>query len=163
MRKHARNRVRTRGKRVLTAETRMVALFGFFQSSPKWREWTFRTVSLKKAETMAKQGEVVPVLRWHDGAVRAVGYIATKPVRLDRPSPTTLTFATMRAVGNQDAGADLTANERREIDKFRVWPLIGDTKAVAVRPRMTDDERKFAMKLLNLAVEGSLGVSPRAA
>lgn len=155
MRKRSRTRVRTRGKVVLTPYTRMVALFHYAQHSNKWREWAFRTVSQRQAESLVSMGEAAPLMRFHDGAVRLVGYVATTPVRMDRPSPTTLTFGTLCAVSNQDAlGQDvaprfqLTRREKREIVKFRVWPLIGDTKAVAVRPRISEDERRFAEKLL---------------
>jgi hypothetical protein len=35
-------------------------------------------------------------------------------------------------------------------NKFMVWPLIGDTKAVAVRPRISAEDRRRAEKLLGL-------------
>jgi hypothetical protein len=160
MRKRCRTRVRSRGKVVLNAYSRMVSYFAYTQLSNKWREWTFRTVSQRQAELLVEVGEAVPITRMADGAVRIVGFRATKPTSWERPSPATLTWGTMCAVGNQDAdGKDdiaaryrLTGRERREIVKFKVWPLIGDTKAVAVRPRITDAERREAEKLLRRPV-----------
>jgi hypothetical protein len=154
MRKRCRGRVRTRGKVVLNAYNRMVAYFAYAQLSNKWREWTFRTISQRQAETLVAAGEAMAITRMEDGVVRVVGYRALQPTTWERPSPTTLTFGTMCAVGNQDAEqvADpryrLTRRERMEIVKFKVWPLIGDTKAVAVRPRISEADRREAEKLL---------------
>jgi hypothetical protein len=155
MRKHARGRVRSRGKLVRNARTQMVAHFAYSQISQKWTDWSFRTISLQKAEGLVTMGEAEWVTRMVGGFVQRVGVKALKPVRLDRPSPTTLTFATMLAVGNADAQdlpewdrMRLSRRECDEIVKFRVWPLIGDTRAVAVRPRITDAERLIAEKLL---------------
>lgn len=158
MRKHCRSRVRSRGKVVLNSYTRLVAYFAYLQQSDKWKEWTFRTVSQRQAELLVSAGEATQVTRQVDGVVRIVGYRALKPTSWERPSPATLTFGTMCAVGNQDADGKediaaryrLTRHEQREIVKFKVWALIGDTKAVAVRPRITDAERALAMKLLGL-------------
>jgi hypothetical protein len=160
MRKRCRTRVRSRGKVVLNVYSRMVSYFAYTQNSSKWREWTFRTVSQRQAELLVAAGEAEVITRMLDGAVRIVGYRALQPTSWERPSPATLTFGTMCAVGNQDAdGKDdiaaryrLTRRERQEIVKFKVWPLIGDTKAVAVRPRITDAERREAEKLLRRPV-----------
>lgn len=159
MRKRCRSRVRSRGKVVLNSYTRMVAYFAYTQLSEKWREWNFRTVSQRVAEALVAAGEAVPIYRMQGDEVRSVGivgYRALKPTSWERPSPATLTFGTMCAVGNQDAeGKDdiaaryrLTRRERAEIVKYKVWPLIGDTKAVAVRPRISEAERREAEKLL---------------
>lgn len=156
MRKRCRSRVRSRGKVVLNAYSRMVPYFAYAQTTDKWREWTFRTKSQRQAEALVAAGEAEIVTRMVDGVVRVVGYRALTPTSWERPSPATLTFGTMCAVGNQDAeGKDdiaerhrLTRRERAEIVKFKVWPLIGDTKAVAVRPRISAAERREAEKLL---------------
>jgi hypothetical protein len=156
MRKRCRTRVRSRGKVVLNAYTRMVAYFAYAQISNKWREWSFRTISQRQAEALAAAGEAVAITRLLDGVVRVVGYRALKPTSWERPSPATLTCGTMVAVGNADAENvqdvlpryRLSRREREEIVKFKVWPLIGDTKAVAVRPRITEAERRFAEGLL---------------
>lgn len=165
MRKRCRSRVRSRGKVVLNSYTRMVAYFAYSQLSNKWREWSFRTVSQRMAEMLVANGEATPITRLVDGEVRVVGYRALKPTSWERPSPATLTFDTMCAVGNQDAAGKevdpkyrLTPWERRQIVKFQVWPLIGDTKAVAVRPRITDAERRLAEKLLGRGVRQTSGM-----
>jgi hypothetical protein len=140
---------------VLNAYTRMVAYFAYSQRTEKWLEWNFRTVSQRQAELLAAAGEAVPIPREVDGIVQIVGYRALKPTSWERPSPATLTFGTMCAVGNQDADGKevepryrLSRRERQEIVKFKVWALIGDTKAVAVRPRISEADRKLALKLL---------------
>jgi hypothetical protein len=156
MRKRCRSRVRSRGKVVLNSYTRMVAYFAYTQLTDKWREWNFRTVSQRVAEALVAAGEAIPITRMVDGDVRVVGYRALKPTSWEQPSPTTLTYGTMCAVGNQDADGKediaaryrLTRRERAEIFKYKVWALIGDTKAVAVRPRITEAERREAEKLL---------------
>jgi len=153
MRKHARNRVRTRGKRVLNANTRLVPYFGYAQISQNWRDWSFRSISQAKALELEREGEAEAITRMVDGFVRIVGYRAKKPIRVDRPSPTTLTLATMVAVGNATLDAkgkrpELTPAERHQVEKFQVWALIGDDKACAVRPRITEAEHRLAMKLL---------------
>lgn len=65
-----------------------------------------------------------------------------------RPSPSTLTVSTMAAVAIAEPGVRLSRAERAHVAKFRVWALIGDSKAVAVRPRMTEREFSVAARLL---------------
>lgn len=148
MRKRCRSRVRSRGKIVLNSYTRKVAYFAYAQTTERWREWTFRTKSQRAAEQLVAAGEAEAVVRMIDGVVQVVGYRALTPTSWERPSPTTLTYGTMVAVGNDEAGAKLSGWERREILKFRVWPLIGDTRAIAVRPRLSAEERRIAEGLL---------------
>jgi hypothetical protein len=132
----------------------MVAYFSYSQSTEKWKDWTFRTISQRQAENLVAAGEARPITRMRDGIVQVVGFRATKPTSWERESPATLTYATMVAVGNDGGGVPAdpryrqTRREREEVTKFRVWALIGDTKAVAVRPRITEAERELAEKLL---------------
>ena len=65
----------------------------------------------------------------------------------------TLTFATMCAVAADQPGVRLTRSERCHVEKFVMWPLTGDTKAVAVRPRITDLERARAEHMIEQARE----------
>ena len=83
-----------------------------------------------------------------DGEVQTVGYRALTPTSWEQPSPATLTMGTMNAVAKEAIGGRMSQRERDQVVKFRVWPLIGDTKAVAVRPPMTAIERHFAEQLL---------------
>jgi hypothetical protein len=151
MRKRCRSRVRSRGKVVLNAYTRMVAYFAYAQLSEKWREWNFRTISQRQAETLVAAGEATPITREVNGEVQLVGYRALQPTSWERPSPATLTFATMEAVRREAMHERLTRRQRAEVVKFKVWPLIGDTKAVAVRPKISEAEYRLAMKLLGPA------------
>lgn len=151
MRKHCRSRVRSRGKLVLTPYTKMVAHFAYAQPSEKWKDWNFRTISLREALNLVAAGEAEAVTREKDGAVQVVGYRALTPTSWERPSPASLTFATLNAVSNhvgEPKDLQVSRKDRMEYVKFKVWPLIGDTKAVAVRPRISDEDRVLAEKLL---------------
>ena len=74
------------------------------------------------------------------------------PLRTEKPSPTTLTKATIDAVSTfaygRQGGSKPTRREYDHILKFKCWPIIGDQRAVAVRPRITDDERVMAEGLM---------------
>jgi hypothetical protein len=146
MTKRCNNRVRSRGKLILNSYNQMVAVFAYIQASPNWLEWGFRTISLRQAEIKQAAGEVERVTRMVDGMVQTVGFREKSPTRSGNPTPTTLTEATLNAVSNRDGR--LERNERMEVIKFIVWPLIGDTKAVCVRPPMTVADRRYAEKVM---------------
>jgi hypothetical protein len=148
MTKRCRNRVRSRGKLVLNSYNRMVQHFAYVQCSEHWKDWAFRTISLRQAEILVIDGEAERVTRLVDGEVQVVGYRALNPTRWERPSPTTLTLSTMIAVGKRAQHCLLKRHEEREIMRFIVWPLIGDTKATCVRPPMTTMERRCAESVL---------------
>lgn len=154
---------------MLTPYTRMVAYFAYEQGSYRWREWSFRTISQREAWNLVAAGEAEVITRMKDGEVQVVGYRATKPTSWQRPSPATLTAGTLKAVGNAVGKKEdlaLTRRERDEIFKFKVWALIGDDKAVCVRPRISARERREAEKLLGplrcAVVSGMLDASGRA-
>lgn len=76
----------------------------------------------------------------------------------DRTSPATLTLASSKAASGEGlkkpheiSGRHLEAREQAEREKLMVWPLIGDTKAVAVRPRISDEDRRRAENVLRCA------------
>ena len=161
MRKRPRNLVRTRGKRVLNSYSRMVCHFAYAQLSEKWEEWKFRTISHRQANQLVAAGEATPVTREKDGVVYIVGYRALKPTNWERPSSPTLTVATTNAVANAVAregiNPRLTRREREEIFKYKVYALIGDDKAVSIRPRITEAERNSAETLLGPVFPRSQG------
>jgi hypothetical protein len=153
--KLARNRVRSRGRLVMNSYNRMVAQYAYLQDQSDWKLWTFRTISERSALILVANGEAEPVTRevvrtTADGqitkSVEVVGYRALKPTSWERPSPATLTFGTMQSVAGLRAGR----RAADEVIKFRVWPLIGDTRAVAVRPRMSEADLQEAGKLMKL-------------
>lgn len=154
MRKHCRGRVRSRGKKILTPYSRMVALFRYEHMCRQWWRRELWTISQREALRLVAAGEAEQVVRMVGEVLQVVGYQALKPIRAERPSPATLTLSTMVAVGNETAVVPAdpryrqTSWERDECNKFHVWPLIGDTKAVAVRPRITVAERNLAEQLL---------------
>jgi hypothetical protein len=146
MRRCHRTKVLTRRKLVPTNYSRKVAHFANNQLSPKWQEWTFRTISLRQALIMEAAGEVDRITREVDGAVQIVGFLAKNPSIPGNPTPATLTLATLNAVSNRDGR--LTRGEELQVIKFLAWPMIGDTKAVCVRPPMTVAERRYAENVL---------------
>lgn len=150
-RKHCRTHVRSRGKLVLNAYTRQVSYFAYIQDSEIWTQWKMRTISQRQAEQLVAAGEAEEIWRMKDETVQVVGYRALTPTSWERPSPATLTFATMVAVGRRAMpSCRLTRRQRDEVTKFDVWPLIGDTKAVAVRPKISDADRRNAENLLDV-------------
>jgi hypothetical protein len=166
LRKNCHTRVRSRGHVVLTNYTRMVRYYSFVQPlderrrEVKWQGWTnVRSISLRSALQRVADGQAIAITRsvpdYLSGVagamqVEVVGYRALQPVRSERTSPTTLTLETMQAVSNAVDGAALQGYERRELEKFQVWAFIGDTKAVAVRPRTSEADRRVAMGLLSV-------------
>ena len=130
----------------------LVCLFGYLQDSGHWDGWNYRSVSLRKARELEAEGKANPVVRKTDAGVQIVGYKMLVPMRLERPSPTTLTMATSRAVSGEyhggRSGDRPTAREFDHLVKFTCWPLVGDSKAVAVRPRQTEQERQLALDLV---------------
>jgi hypothetical protein len=113
-----------------------------------WRDWSFQTVSQAKAEGAVTRGEAERIVRRDDdGVVKVVGYKRTKASQIVRRSSSSLTFSTLNAVANYVGGSTLSRHERHEVERFITWPLIGDTRAVAVRPPISDAQRKQAMGL----------------
>lgn len=141
--KRCRGRVRSRGKKVLLPETRMVVLYHYAQSGA-WQAWGFITEGFRKVLQLEADGDAERIVRMQDGKLRVVGWRRTRPTEKRRRSPTTLTRGTMAAV----AGERTDPGAYAEVMKFKVWPLIGDTRAVCVRPRISDEERQFAERLL---------------
>lgn len=130
-----------RSRNVVTPYNRLVALFRYQDKDIRWRDRLFRTVSLRAAQELELTGQAQKVIRWIEGVPTLVGYQAMAPIRAERPSPTTLTFHTLQCVSGE-------VDHPSEVLKYLVWPLIGDHKAVAVRPRISAAERRVAEKLL---------------
>ncbi len=147
MRNRCRRRTRTARPVVLDGYSRLVCHFAYIQDSGAWREWSFRQISHRQAQNLLAAGEVERVIGEKDGVVQVVGYRALSPTRWERPSPCTLTLQTSLAVAQSD-DPELTRRQRNEILKFKVWALIGDEKAVAVRPRISAADRRIAENLL---------------
>lgn len=160
-RKH--KQARCRGTLVRNRHNTLVAMFYMNQSTADWRNWGYRMLSQAKAEELEREGRAERVIRsveqdifGEDGqvcgsqkVVMTVGWRMQEVMRSERPSPTTLTMSTSRAVSGEFLRGDRpTRGERALIAKFVSWPLIGDTKAVAVRPRITPGERRHAESLL---------------
>lgn len=153
--RRCRTRPRSRGKVILTPYTRMVKLFWYRHMDRTWRERQFHTVSLREALRKVADGHAEAVVREDEGVMQVVGYQMLEPLRAGRPSPATLTLATMQAV------AGLVEN-RSAVTKYEVWALIGDIRAACVRPKVDDKYMKRALELLpelrrvDLVVSGML-------
>lgn len=148
-RKQCRTFTRSRGSRVLTAETVMVRLFDYTQKrESEWESWQFRTVSQAHVAKLMDEGKATRVTRMKDGVVWCVGYRALTPTRPLKRSACTLTLETMDAVSKRARREALDFFERRDVDKFDVWALVGDMRAGGVRPRISDADRERAGKLL---------------
>jgi hypothetical protein len=117
-----------------------VRLYSYSQTTPEWREWAFISEPLGKVLRMVEAGEASPVRRVVAGIEQCVGFQRTTQDALKR-SPCTLTRSTLFAVSGEKPN-------RMEVVKFLVWPLIGDTRATCVRPRISDVERREAERLL---------------
>lgn len=148
-RKQCHTFVRSRGKRVLTAETVMVKLFDYTQKREKgWEEWQFITVNQARIAEMVDAGEAEPVRRFQNGWAIVVGYRALTPTRALKRSACTLTLETMDAVGKRATGGGLDWFEQKDVDKFDVWALVGTMRGGGVRPRISDADRIRAGRLL---------------
>lgn len=146
-RKQCRTFTRSRGNRVLTAETMTVKLFDYIQTRGKgWEEWQFRSVSQEHVRKMLFEGTAEAVRRWKGDVMCCVGYRALVPARPMRRSACTLTLETMDAVSKRGKGEDLDFFERRDVEKFEVWALVGEPGLV--RPRISAAEQKRAEHLL---------------
>lgn len=141
---------RSHGTLIRSKRNQLVSVFYAQQDTSEWRQWRYRTVSLAKAEEMEKAGEVERVVRQYEGKPQCVGFRAKSPLRASQTSPCTLTMATTIAVGKRALGQRLSRGETAHVAKFIAWPLIGDTKAPAVRPRITESERLQAESLLGM-------------
>lgn len=148
-RKHCHTLVRSRGSRILTAETVMVKLYDYTQKREKgWEDWQFRTVSQAHAQREVEAGRAERVTRMMNGDVRLVGYRALTPTRPLERTPCTLTVSTMNAVSKRADREKLDLYERLEVEKFDVWALVGTMKGGGVRPRISDEDRRKAGRLL---------------
>lgn len=144
MRNHRCSQRVKRGRERLKAG-RMTALFDHVQTSTDWTQWTGLSVTRQKAAAMEQAGDAAPVMRFVRGEMTVVGWQRTAPPVSSDATPATLTFATMQAVANSVGEAEdvrLTRRERLQVEKVLAWPLIGDTWAVAVRPRISEADRR---------------------
>jgi hypothetical protein len=148
LRARATSRVRIRACQAQTTYTRKEVLFGYNQSSSNWREWTYKTISQRAMGKLTAGGDVEPISRMDDdGKVRVVGHRATRPIRKSDASPQCLNAATMAvaAMGEKD---EWTPADEAQLDKFRLWPFIGDNRATCVRSRPTAIETGYLETLL---------------
>lgn len=137
--------------RILTAERVMVKLFDYTQNREKgWEEWQFRSMSQAHVRKLVAEDKAEAVRRMKDGVACVVGYRALTPTRALKRSACTLTLATMNAVSKRADREELDLYERLEVEKFDVWALVGDTKAPAVRPRISLAERCRAERMLGV-------------
>jgi hypothetical protein len=129
---------------------RPVAMFGYLQESTNWLDWRYRVISRRKAEEMFAAGEAEKFTRRTEQGI--IEFFKEKsPIRAGAPTPTTLTEDTTQAVAARRCRR-LEPSERAHILKFDVWAEIGDHRAVAVRPRTTEADRRHIVKLIGPAL-----------
>lgn len=158
MRKATKTRVRIRGGVALTTYTRMQRCFSYIQGTTDWHEWTYKMVSQRQIASLMAGGDVEPITRkGDDGTVQTVGYRATRPIRQSDVSPACLNARTM-AVAAMKPTDTFSRGDIAQLEKFRLWPFIGDDRATCVRPRPTAIETGFLDTLL---AAGRLGTAPK--
>lgn len=64
-----------------------------------------------------------------------------------KPSPTSLTKRAIESYATRGRGVAQTPAERADVRRVIMFPFIGDTKATAVRPRVTEREVAAARRL----------------
>jgi hypothetical protein len=148
MRRASKTRTRVRACAALTTYTRLQVCFSYSQASGNWREWTYKMISQRQMGVLIAGGDVEPITRMgDDGEVQVVGHRATRPIRRTDSSPTCLTAATM-AVAAMGSGDTMFRGDVAQLEKYRLWPFVGDDRAVCVRPRPTAIERAYLDTLL---------------
>lgn len=133
-----------------------VVMFAFTRDLvANWQRWWYRSVSLREAERMVERGLAEALLIVTDnGPTRffretVAPALTPEQTRNLYRSPTTLTLATIKAVSIAEPGTRLSRAERAQVEKFMVWPLVGDRRNLAaVRPRMSAADRQRATNLL---------------
>lgn len=111
-----------------------------------------RQVTWAEGLSMVKDGKAT----WEYGRAGIKGIRFCEKQRAQNPSPCTLDLKVMKSVsgeglnGIHEVHGSHDSQERALIEKFQVWALVGDTKAVCVRPRISEEERRRAEKLLGL-------------
>jgi hypothetical protein len=117
-------------------------------------ELPFRQVTWAQGLSKVNKGEAT----WEyarNGAIKGIRF--TEKQRVRKASPCTLTKRVMQAVSGEGLSGIHEIRDGHESEeqalraKFDVWGLVGDTKAVCVRPRMTQEEIRKAQKLLGIA------------
>ena len=127
-----------------------VTVFAHSRVEHDRRTWWYRSLPLRDALKMETRGEIRRIDVGGSIAYQEMFAASncSESSRLLYRSPATLTLATMNAVAIAENNVQLSPGEHAQVVKFKVWGLIGDTKAVAVRPRMSESERAEAEKLL---------------
>lgn len=138
-----------------------VMVFAYWRVAHDRRTWWYRSLPLREVQKMVERREAIEVeIETDNGSAVAYQEVWTPGMQSDADngrkiyrSPATLTLATMNAIAVAEPHVKLTRAEQAQVEKFTVWPLIGDTKAVAVRPRMSDEQRRAAEKLLGAKLQ----------
>lgn len=141
-----------------TQPNHYVMVFAYWRIAHDRRTWWYRSLPLREVQKLIDRREVIQVeVETDDGPSIAYQERWTPGMSSDADngrkiyrSPATLTLATMNAIAVSEPGVRLTRAEQAQVEKFTVWPLIGDTKAAAVRPRISDEQRRQAETLLGL-------------
>lgn len=117
-------------------------------------ELPMRSVSWAEGLKLVKQEKAVWELSERDGHIKGIRFVEKQ--RAQNPTPCTLDVDVMKSVAGEGLSgphtiADVYEGKEETLrNKFKVWALVGDTKAVWVSPRISAEERRIAEKLLGL-------------
>ena len=124
-----------------------VMMAAYAQSSDFWRNWVGRHLTVRTALRMVAAKEAEAITRMTPNGLVTI-YRETQPSRAHQPSPSSLTVATSHALARR--GERLTAAEQAHVNKFLLWPTIGDNKAPLVQPRMSEQHQREAERILGV-------------
>lgn len=153
-----------------TQPSHYVMIFAYWRIAHFRETWWYRSLPLSEVLRMVARGQAFEVqIETDNGLAVAYQEVAVPGQTSDAEngrkiyrSPATLTLASMNAVAIAERHVKLTRAEQAQVEKVTVWPLIGDTKATAVRPRMSEEQRRQAEKLLGYPNPGKPAETKRA-
>lgn len=133
----------------------LTILIGFGQEHLEWFESMYRSVSLKVALKMVADGEAEKFEADSDNG-RITLFRETKPFKgVQYQLPTMPNAESADAMAAYTPGARMCRRQRERVEHILAFPLICDTKAPLVSPRISQQDREAGEKLLGMHVQPS--------
>lgn len=152
---------RKRRSNRLSADTKAASLnqitimIGFGQEHLPWQEAMYRSVSLRVALRMVTDGEAEKFEAESDNG-RITLFREIKPfTNVQYQLPTMPTGASAEAMAEYTPGAKMCGRQRARVDHILAFPLIRDTKAPLVSPRVSERDREAGERLLGMRPQAS--------
>lgn len=115
----------------------------------EWKPVVLRLIPLKEGMRLVESRSAHPVYTKRGRPRQMLGVMLATLQRNERNSPAMLTCSeTMANAGAHDSDGFIVMTQA----KVLLWPLLGDTKATAVRPRQSVAERAKALRMLTARV-----------